>query len=280
MAQLSGYWTTGGSTGHQQISYSQALTASATEITAGCGKFEGVAKSYKNDLAGTVTGANTVSINTGGGIVDGKWYYNDSALAVNIPSAVGTGNTRIDRIVLRCVWSTFQVTIYRIAGTNAATPSAPALTQTHGGTYDIPLYQALVNTAGTVTLTDERLFAVQPDTIVLQLKVFSDADKIAVGNSALVWTIPEQLNGAVLKKADIACTTAGTANQTVVQIKVAGVNALTTTAKIDANEYSSYTGVRGVTNNPVVTTGTKLAVDVTAISTNSRGLEAILVFTL
>jgi hypothetical protein len=49
--------------------------------------------------------------------------------------------------------------ITRIAGTDAASPTAPAITQTPGTTYDIMLYQALVNTGGTVTLTDERVYA-------------------------------------------------------------------------------------------------------------------------
>jgi hypothetical protein len=107
-------------------------------------------------LAGTVTAANTVQISAGSAIVDGKPYTNSSAVNVNIPSAVGGGNTRIDRIVLRASWSAYTVRITRIAGTDAASPSAPALTQTSGTTYDTPLYQALVDTAGTVTLTDER----------------------------------------------------------------------------------------------------------------------------
>ena len=280
MTQLSGYWTTGGSTGHQQVSYSQALTASATEITAGCSKFEGIANSYKNGLAGTVTGANTVSINTGGAVVDGKWYYNDAALSVNIPSAVGAGNTRIDKIVLRCNWSAFQVTIYRIAGTDAATPSAPAISSVHGSVYDIELYDALVNTSGTVTLTDKRVFAVQPETIIMHLKVFADADKIAVGNGALTWTVPEQLNGAIFNKADIACTTAGTSGQTIIMVQYGGTDVLTTAPRIDANEFSSYTGTRGVANGATISTGAKISIDIDSVSTDSAGLEAILVFTL
>jgi hypothetical protein len=78
---------------------------------------------------------------------------------VNIPSAVGGGNTRIDRIVLRASWASFVVRIVRIAGTDAASPTAPAITQTSGTTYDVMLYQALVNTSGTVTLTDEQVWA-------------------------------------------------------------------------------------------------------------------------
>lgn len=160
MTQLSGFWTTSGTpTGHQQASYTQAHWSSAAKLFAACNNFEGIAPNYLNKLAGTVTGANTVQIDTGGGLVDGKWYYNDAAASVNIPSASGAGNTRIDRIVLRASWAGFAVTITRIAGVDATTPTAPAITQTSGTTYDIMLYQALVNTSGTVTLTDERVFS-------------------------------------------------------------------------------------------------------------------------
>jgi hypothetical protein len=99
-----------------------------------------------------------VSINTGGALVDGKPYTNSAAVAVNIPSASGAGNTRIDRITLRADWTAQTVRIFRLAGVDAASPSAPALVQTSQTTWDLPLYQALVNTAGTVTLTDERVF--------------------------------------------------------------------------------------------------------------------------
>jgi hypothetical protein len=78
---------------------------------------------------------------------------------VNIPSAVGGGNTRIDRVVLRADWANFNVSVYRIAGVDAAVPSAPVIVQTSGTTYDIMLCQALVDTGGTVTVTDERVWA-------------------------------------------------------------------------------------------------------------------------
>ncbi|MCL4559909.1 MAG: hypothetical protein M1281_04735 [Chloroflexi bacterium] len=157
MSQSSGFWNTSASpSGHQVAGYTQVHWSTAMQILAACNGFEGAAPSYLNLLAGTVTGANTVQIDSGGALVDGKWYNNDAAVSVNIPSASGAGNTRIDRIVLRATWGSFETVITRIAGTDAATPSAPAITQTSGTTYDIMLYQALVDTAGTVTLTDER----------------------------------------------------------------------------------------------------------------------------
>ena len=62
--------------------------------------------------------------------------------------------------MLRANWAGFNVSVYRIEGTETdRTPTAPAITQTSGTTYDITLYQALVNSSGTVTLTDERTWA-------------------------------------------------------------------------------------------------------------------------
>jgi hypothetical protein len=161
MAESSGHWTTGAASGDSIASYTQAINSTIQKVIAACNGFEGVAPGYLNSLAGTVTGANTVSINTGAALVDGKYYDNTAAVSVNIPSAVGGGNTRIDRIVLRASWASYTVRITRIAGTDAAAPVVPAITQTSGTTYDILLYHALVTTAGAVTLTDERVYARQ-----------------------------------------------------------------------------------------------------------------------
>jgi len=159
MSEFSGHWTTSATpTGHQVASYTQATNGTLQKIMAACSAFEGVAPNYLNALAGTVTGANTVAINTGGAMVDGKAYENNASLNVNIPSA-SAGNTRIDRIVLRADWAGFILSVHRIAGVDSGSPTAPAITQTPGTTYDIMLYQALVDAAGTVTLTDERVIA-------------------------------------------------------------------------------------------------------------------------
>lgn len=163
MTQTSGFWTTDAATpeGHQVASYTQVIAAKAWAILAACGGKEGVAPGYLNLLAGT-TGTNVVHVNTGGAMVDGQWYENGASVDVTIPSAVGGGNTRIDRIVLRVTWASFKCEITRIAGTDAASPVAPAITQTPETTYDIKLYQALVNTSGAVTITDERIWATHP----------------------------------------------------------------------------------------------------------------------
>jgi len=159
VTEKSYWWTAGGGAGDGSATFTRVDLQRVAQVLAACCGFEGVAPGLLNELVGAVGGANTVNIGTGGGLVDGKPHYNDAVVPVTIPSAVGAGNTRIDRIVLRAGWTAQTVRITRIAGTDAASPTAPAITQTSGTTYDIMLYQALVNTSGTVTLTDERVWA-------------------------------------------------------------------------------------------------------------------------
>jgi hypothetical protein len=164
MAETSFWWTTDG-TGDGKIGgYTRVDHSLWTAILAACCGKEGVAPGYGNALAAAANGANTVTVSTGGALVDGKPYNNSAPVNVNIPSASGAGNTRIDRVVLRADWAAQTVRITRIAGVDAATPSPPAITQDSGNVYDIPICQVLVNTAGAVTVTDERVMADVPTT--------------------------------------------------------------------------------------------------------------------
>ena len=157
MAELSGFWTTSGApAGHQQASYTQAQWSTAARIMNACSGFEGVAPGYLEELAVTYIGVNHCHVNTGGAVVDGKWYINGAAaLGVTIPNAA-PGTIRLDRIVLQCSWAGFITQVAVLTGTAIA---YPALTQTTGVTYEIALYKASVTDAGVVTLTDERTLA-------------------------------------------------------------------------------------------------------------------------
>jgi len=62
--------------------------------------------------------------------VDGKWFYLDAAQDINIPSA-SPGTVRIDRIVLRCLWSGFNVSAYVLTGTTTP-PALTPQTRRHG----------------------------------------------------------------------------------------------------------------------------------------------------
>ena len=159
LSESSYWWTTGGA-GDGASTYTRADLSIIARILGAVSSYEGVAPRFLNKLSAISPAANTLRVQSGGALVDGKPYYNSTDTDVTIPSA--SSNTRIDRVVLRADWTAQTVRLTRIAGTEAVSPTAPAITQSSGATYDILLYQALVNTSGTVTITDERTIASEP----------------------------------------------------------------------------------------------------------------------
>ena len=153
MAEKAILFTTG-ATGDGATAYTQAEVIRWQRQTFIGADNEGVAKGYLNELE--TTGASSpVATNTGAAYVHGFPYWNTTSKDTAIPTP--SGNTRIDRLVLRAGWSAQTVRITRIAGTEGSgTP--PALVQTDGTTWDNPLYQASITTGGVITLTDEREF--------------------------------------------------------------------------------------------------------------------------
>lgn len=290
MSEISGLWTTGGATGDQQASYTQADDATIKKILAACSAFEGVAPGFLNELECTENGANTVAVDTGGAVVDGKYYLNDASVDINIPSASGGGNTRIDRIVLRADWAGFSVSIHRIAGTDAATPSAPAITQTSETTYDIKLCQVLVTTGGVVTVTNERVWAMRYEP--LGFKVFYSDEALEIGDGKLSWPILDsKLDCAKLKSARMACDTPSTSGLPTVQIArgrrtapssaPSYVDMLSTKLTIDANEYTSLDAAAPAVinaSNAIVRLGDILRIDIDGAGTGTMGLDVILTF--
>lgn len=232
MSELSGFWTTGGAVGHQLPSYTQAHWSIALNVVGACSGAEGVALGYLSELLATDGGANTVNIASGGAIVDGKWYENNASEGINIPSAVGAGNTRIDRIVLRADWSNFQVALYRIEGTDAATPSAPSIIQTEGDVYDIKLYQVLVNTSGEVTITDEREWAgIAVDGLTLEI----DEGRVKVSDGGIdsLQIASEAVGESQLEA--LAITNAKIAEGTIENSKLADPNDILYLSSLDAD---------------------------------------------
>lgn len=162
MTELSGFWSTNSgtsATGHQQASYTQAQWSIAAKILGACSGYEGVSPGYRSELAPSSTGANNVRIAAGGALVDGKWYDNDANIDKTIDSATA-GNTRIDRVVVRCTWADYHAEVYVITGTNSGSPTAPAIASTSGTSYDIQICQVLVDEGGVITITDERKWAI------------------------------------------------------------------------------------------------------------------------
>ena len=293
MAENSGFWTTNADpAGDQAASYSQADFSTAYRIMAACAGFEGVTIGYLNELACTANGANTVAVNTGGGTVDGKWFINDASQDVNIPSASGAGNTRIDRLVLRATWATFNVSVTRIAGTDAATPSAPAITQTSETTYDIKLCQVLVTTGGVVTVTDERTWAISKQ--IYRFSIFPATQYWSTGDGKYYHTVLEpKLEGATLSDIETSLKTPSTAGTPTIQVArgrrttASGApsynDMLSTVATIDANEYTSLDAATAPVINSTyagIKRGDILRFDVDVAGTGTQGAEVMLEFTL
>jgi len=111
-----------------------------------------------------------VHVRSGRACVRGHWYRLDAQTTLTI-AANASGNPRIDRVVLRLDPSADEVTVEVLQGTAASSPSAPALTQTDTGTFEVSLAQvAVANGAASIgsgNVTDERTFTSVPYTPAL-----------------------------------------------------------------------------------------------------------------
>jgi hypothetical protein len=234
---------------------------------------QGVLLGYGNDLVVTGT-TSPVAVNTGAAQVDGKFYENTASVNVVIPTPAGA--TRIDRIVLRKDFAGQTVRITRIAGTEGA--GAPALVQTDGTTWDIPIAQASITTGGIITVTDGRVFLssdMGPGLIrYVGLVCFSlkDSEPCAVGDGAAYLHIPAELVGFDLVEAHSYVRTPGTTGTMDIQIAnvTQAVDMLTTKLKIDSAENGSETAATPYvidTANDDVAADDVLRVDVDVLHT-------------
>ena len=185
MTEQSLFWTTNdtgdgvesGYTATQWFSLWRALYTGHT-VNAG-----GVAPNYANQLAVSGT-TSPITVATGAALVYGIPFFNDAALTVAIPTPVS--QTRIDRIVVRAIWSAQTVRIIRIAGTEGAgTP--PNLVQSAGDTWDIPLATVSITAGGSITVTDAREYVqmVAPGGVVASLLTDNAVTTAKVANSAV-----------------------------------------------------------------------------------------------
>ena len=117
----------------------------------------------KTDTALKVTGDSSglnVKLASGFAYVRGYNYYNDAVVSVTV--AIGETQPRIDLVVLRVDPSLNTVVPAVVKGTANASPSAPALTQTEDGIYELLLAQINVPANATTfspsTVVDKRTF--------------------------------------------------------------------------------------------------------------------------
>ncbi|WP_435270933.1 hypothetical protein [Streptomyces sp. 1222.5] len=98
--------------------------------------------SFSLPFTAAVSGS-SVTIQPGRAFVGGFYYQLTATATVSI--AANSGSTgRIDLIVLRANMATSAVNLAVVQGQPAASPKAPALTKTYGGTWEMPLHQVTV----------------------------------------------------------------------------------------------------------------------------------------
>jgi hypothetical protein len=112
-------------------------------------------------VTGDSTGMN-VKVAAGTGIVRGHMIINDATATVTI-TAANASNPRIDSIVANLDPSANSITLIAVAGTAAATPVAPTLTQTDAAVWQMKLADVYVAANATSisagNVTDARTFA-------------------------------------------------------------------------------------------------------------------------
>lgn len=157
MTESSRFWTTdgtgdgptGGYTAEQM--YALLRKVFVTDQAAS----QGVLKGVDNELA--LSGAaSPLSLASGAAIAYGLFYENTSPLALPVTSpVVGTTGGRVN---LKVDW-TAQTVRADVSMSPDGTAAIPALTQTPGSVWELPLYTFTITIAGTITLTDARTFA-------------------------------------------------------------------------------------------------------------------------
>ena len=110
---------------------------------------EGVKENALNELEvfADSTGMR-VKVRSGQAMVRGH-YYQSTAEEILIIGASSPTNPRIDNVVLELDPTANSIILKIVEGTPASSPSAPALTQTDGGIYQLKLAQVLVGTGVT-----------------------------------------------------------------------------------------------------------------------------------
>lgn len=103
----------------------------------------------------TSPASSNVDVLPGGAVVQGTVYLSDDTETLAI-AANASGNPRIDTIVLTKDWTAQTIRLEVEQGTPAATPAAPALTQTDGVQWQIPLADIAVAN-GFATLSDDEI---------------------------------------------------------------------------------------------------------------------------
>lgn len=181
MTELSYFW--GGTTvGHAQEApysddeFSDFLAMLLTNDRTKQGVVGSNYAGYSGNLEVTNPASTNLSVATGIALVDGKLYKNSAAVAVGSASSAG----QYYRVVLHKDFIAQTVTLLMLGPSGGI----PALTQNDVTVFEIPLATVL-NTAGVLTITDERRWVNTPATKWMFIN--PSAGWNDTGAAALVW---------------------------------------------------------------------------------------------
>lgn len=181
MAERSQPWDTTGTGDGPSGGYTETQTEEFFRDLFSGDRFatDGVLPGYSSELAVTAT-TNQVSVAAGAAIVYGKYYQNTASLNLAVTSPV-VGTTGL-RVVLRVNWAAQTVRAAVIKNTDG-TSAAPALVQTAGTTWDIPLATGTITTGGTVAVSDAREFLHMPTALIYRRQGGSATDWSSAGTT-------------------------------------------------------------------------------------------------
>lgn len=155
MAERSQYWDTAGAVGDGADTYSAVQVREQFRALFSTDRYasEGVLAGVLNSLA--VSGATSpLSVASGGALVNGIYYQNTAAVSVAVATpAVGTTKRRV---VLQAIWGSVQTVRIALISSADGVNSYPSLTQSDNSQWEIPLAGVTIDTAGAITLEDQR----------------------------------------------------------------------------------------------------------------------------
>lgn len=160
-----------------------------------------MARGVDGELAVLATNpvSNQVTLSAGAAQVRGKWYYNSADELITI-GANGSGNPRIDLVILQSDYVAQTVRFDVLQGTPAVSPSIPTLTQSEGVLWEIPIARVAVasgfTTLAQTDITDMRSWCNLPDAQGVQVSNES-ATVLEKGSVVIRDTAPEGVPMAV-----------------------------------------------------------------------------------
>lgn len=130
-----------------------------------------------------------IEVTTGSALVNGRLYINDATETLTV-GANGSGNPRIDTVVLQADFTAQTVRLILKAGATAVSPTPPALTQTANVLWEIPLADVAV-ASGFVSIADTDIsaraeYANAADGVYLDMVLNNSGAELNTGD-VVVW---------------------------------------------------------------------------------------------